>query len=97
MTSRETTAAAESSVLDDLVATESHYTCAVVAIPGFDAVTEMGYLLSQSVGLGPGDEYELVILDSVGEAIATLHATTNDYDSLITSSNGNVSLSWYLE
>jgi hypothetical protein len=30
---------------------------------------EFGYLLSQSVGMVPGDEYLLVILDSVGDGV----------------------------
>jgi hypothetical protein len=42
-------------------------TCAVVAASGFNKkVTEFGRLSSQSVCLVPGDEYQLVILDSVG-------------------------------
>jgi hypothetical protein len=47
---------------------------------------------SLPIGLIPGDEYQLVILDSVGDgmccgyrdAFATLHATANDYDPLMT-------------
>jgi hypothetical protein len=38
-------------------------TGALVAAPG---LTEFGYLSSQSIGLAPGDEYQLMILDSVG-------------------------------
>jgi hypothetical protein len=41
-------------------------TDAVVAASGINAVTEFGYFMSQSVGLVPGDAYQLVILDSVG-------------------------------
>jgi hypothetical protein len=59
-------------------------------------VTELGYLLSRSVGFVPGDEYQLVILGSVGDAMccgygdgsAALNATVNDSGVLITSSNG---------
>jgi hypothetical protein len=36
---------------------------------GFNEVTEFGYLLSQSFGLVPGDEHQLVILDSVGDGM----------------------------
>jgi hypothetical protein len=32
-------------------------------------VTEFRYVLSQSVGLVPGDEYWLMILDSVGDGM----------------------------
>jgi hypothetical protein len=38
----------------------------VVAASGFDEVAELCYLLSQSVGVVPGDEYQLVVLASVG-------------------------------
>jgi hypothetical protein len=48
-----------------LVTTESHDR-PVAAASGFNEVTELGYLLSQSAGLVLGDEYELAILDSVG-------------------------------
>jgi uncharacterized protein (DUF779 family) len=52
--------------------------------------------VSQSVGLVPGDEYQLVILDSVddgmscgyGDGSAALYTTVDDSDVLITSSNG---------
>jgi hypothetical protein len=46
---------------------QSLTTGAVVAASGFNEVAEFGYLLSHSVGLVPGDEYQLVILDSVGD------------------------------
>jgi hypothetical protein len=52
----------------------------------FKEVTESGYLLSQCVGLVPGDEYQLVILDSVdhgmccgyGDGSAALYTTAVD-------------------
>jgi hypothetical protein len=42
-------------------------TCAVVAASGFKEATEFRYLSSQSIGFLPGDEYYLVILDSVSD------------------------------
>jgi hypothetical protein len=71
-------------------------TGAVVAASGFGEVTELGFFLSESVGLVPGDEYQLVILDSVGDGMCcangegsiALYATVDDTDVLITSSNG---------
>jgi hypothetical protein len=71
-------------------------TGAVVAASGFGEVTELGFFLSESVGLVPGDEYQLVILDSVGDGMCcangegsiALYATIDDTDVLITSSNG---------
>ena len=53
-------------------------------------------MLSQSVGLVPGDEFQLIILDSVGNGMywgygdgsATLYSTVDDSDLLITASNG---------
>jgi hypothetical protein len=44
-------------------------TCAIVAASGFNEVTELRYLSSQSVGMVPGDEHLLVILDSVGDGM----------------------------
>jgi hypothetical protein len=41
-------------------------TCAVVAASGFKKVTDFGCLSLQSIGLVPGDEYQLVLPDSVG-------------------------------
>ncbi len=71
-------------------------TGAVVAASGFGEVTELGFFLSESVGLVPGDEYQLVILDSVGDGMCcangegsiALYVTIDDTDVLITSSNG---------
>jgi hypothetical protein len=48
---------------------QSLTTGSVVAASGFNEVTELGYLLSQSVGLVPGDEHQLVILDAVGDGM----------------------------
>jgi hypothetical protein len=48
---------------------QSLTTGAAVAASGFNEVTEFGSLLSQSVGMVPGDEYQLMILDSVGDGI----------------------------
>jgi hypothetical protein len=47
--------------------------CAVVAAFGCNEVTEFGHLSSQSVDLVSDDEYQLVMLDSVGDgsAVAT--------------------------
>jgi hypothetical protein len=42
-------------------------TCAFVAASGFNEVTEFGHLSSQPVGLVPDEEYQRVILDSVGD------------------------------
>jgi hypothetical protein len=42
-------------------------TCAFVAASGFSEVNEFGQLSSQPVGLVPDEEYQLVILDSVGD------------------------------
>jgi hypothetical protein len=68
----------------------------VVAASGFNEVTESSFFLSESVGLVPGDEYQLVILDSVGDGMCcafgegsiALYETVDDTDVLITSSNG---------
>jgi trypsin len=75
---------------------QSLTTGAVVAASGFDEVTESGFFLSESVGLVPGDEYQLVILDSVGDGMCcafgegsiALYATVDGMDELITSSSG---------
>ena len=75
---------------------QSLTTGAVVAASGFGEVTGLGFFLSESVGLVPGDEYQLVILDSVGDGMCcaygegsiALYATVDDIDVLITSSNG---------
>jgi hypothetical protein len=69
-------------------------TGAVVATSGSD--TDFGHLSSQSVGLVPDGEYQLVILDSVagcmclgyGDGFVALYATTGDSHLLITSGNG---------
>jgi hypothetical protein len=53
------------SLVDELVATESHGR-PVAAASDFNEVTKAGCLLSQSTGLVPDDEYELATLDSVG-------------------------------
>jgi hypothetical protein len=54
-------------------------------------------MLSKSAGLVPGDEYQLVILDSVGDGMyydygygdgsAALYATVDDPDVLMTARN----------
>lgn len=75
---------------------QSLTTGAVVAESGFDEVSEMGFFLSEAVGLVPSDEYQLVILDSVGDGMCcafgkgsiALYATVDDTDVLITSSSG---------
>jgi hypothetical protein len=42
-------------------------TCGVVAASGLlNKVTDFGCLSLQSIGLVPGDDYQLVLLDSVG-------------------------------
>jgi hypothetical protein len=59
-------------------------------------VTELGHLLWQSVGLVPGDDYQIVILDSIGDGMClgygygslTLYATADDSELLVTLSNG---------
>jgi hypothetical protein len=64
------------------------------ALNCFNEVTKFCYLLSQSIGSVLG-EYQLVILDSVGDGMrygygdvsAALCATVDDFDVLITSSN----------
>lgn len=43
---------------------------AVVAASGFHEVTDFVLLLSKSIDLVPGDEYQLVNFDSVGEVRA---------------------------
>jgi hypothetical protein len=49
---------------------QSLATCAVVAASGFNEVTELGYLSSQSVGYDSfGDEHQLAILDSGGDGM----------------------------
>jgi hypothetical protein len=35
----------------------------------FNELTELGSLFSQSIGLLPGGEYQLLIIDSVGEGM----------------------------
>jgi trypsin len=75
---------------------QSLTTGVVVAASGFGEVTGLGFLLSQSVGLVPNNEYQLVILDSVGDGMCcgygdgsiALYAVVDDSDVLITSSNG---------
>jgi hypothetical protein len=75
---------------------QSLTTGASVAASGFGDVTESGFFLSESVDLVPGDEYQLVILDSIGDGMCcaygegsiALYATVDDTDALITSSNG---------
>jgi trypsin len=75
---------------------QSRTTNAVVAASDFYEVTESGFFLSESVDLVPGDEYQLVILDSAGdgmccafgEGLIALYATVDDMDVLITSSSG---------
>jgi hypothetical protein len=42
---------------------------AVVAVHGFNGVSELFLLLSQSVGLVSGDEYQFWTLDSVGDGL----------------------------
>ena len=71
-----------------------------VASDSYEHFSESCYLLSQSVGLVPGDEYQLVILDSMGDGMCcafgegsiALYETVQDidilYDVLITSSKG---------
>ena len=57
---------------------------------------DLGHLLWQSVGLVPGDDYQVVILDSIGDGMClrygdgslTLYATADDSELLVTSSNG---------
>jgi hypothetical protein len=44
-------------------------TDAFAATSGFNEVNELGYLLVQSVGVVSGDEYQHVILDSVGDGM----------------------------
>jgi trypsin len=76
---------------------QSRTTGAVVATAGFDEVTEVGFFLSQPVDLIPGDEYQLVIIDTAGDGMCcdygegsiALYATVDDADVLITSSNGS--------
>jgi hypothetical protein len=75
---------------------QSLTTGTVVAASGFNEVTELDFLLSQSIDLVPNDEYQLVILDSFGDGICcgygdgsiALYAVVDDSDVLITSSNG---------
>jgi hypothetical protein len=75
-----------------VVATESRDRCYCCRVQRFNEVAELGYLLSQSVGLVPGDEYQLVILASVGDGMCygygdgsvELYATVDDSDVLIT-------------
>jgi hypothetical protein len=50
-------------------------TGAGVAASGFNEMIELGYLLSQSVGLISGDEFQFVILPSV-----TVCAVTTEID-----------------
>jgi hypothetical protein len=67
-----------------------------VATSGFNEVTESGFFLSGSVSLVAGDEYQLVIIDSVGDGMCcgygdrsiALYAVVDNSDVLITSSNG---------
>jgi trypsin len=71
-------------------------TGAVAAASGFGEVTELGFSLSDAVVLVPGDEYQLIILDSVGDGMCcaygegsiALYATVDDTDVLLTSSKG---------
>jgi hypothetical protein len=60
-------------------------------------VTELGHLLWQSIRLVPGDDYQVVILDSIGDGMClgyrvaslTLYATADDSELLVTSSSGS--------
>jgi hypothetical protein len=69
-------------------------TGAVEAASSFNEDTEFCYVLSQSIGLVPGVQCQLAILDSVGDGVcwayrdgsAALYAT--DSDVLVTSING---------
>jgi hypothetical protein len=49
-------------------------TCAVVAAFGYSEVTDFGHLSSQSVDLVSDDEYQLVMIDSVGEGMCCGYA-----------------------
>ncbi len=49
----------------EVVATGSHDWCAAITASRFNEATELGYLLAQSVGLVPGDDHQLMILDCV--------------------------------
>jgi hypothetical protein len=59
-------------------------------------VTEFCYLLSQSVGLDPGDEYQFMILDSVGDGMccgsgdesSALYPIVDASNVLLAASNG---------
>jgi hypothetical protein len=52
----------------------SFMTSAVVAASGYNEVNEFGYLSSQSVDLVPDDEYQFVILDSIGDGVGCGYA-----------------------
>ncbi len=76
-----------------MVATESRDRYCCCRVRRFNEVAELGYLLSQSVCLVPDDEYQLVVLDSVGDGMccgygdgsATLYQlTVDDSNVLIT-------------
>jgi hypothetical protein len=55
-------------------ARRSFTTCTVVAAFGYNEVTEFGHLSSQSVDLVSDDEFQLVMLDSVGDAMCCGYA-----------------------
>jgi hypothetical protein len=75
---------------------QSVTTGAVEAASSFNEATEFCYVLSQSIDLVPGVEYQLVIPDSVGDGMcwgcgdgsASRYAPVDDSDVLITSING---------
>jgi hypothetical protein len=69
----------------------------VVVASEFNEVSELGFFLSRAVDLIAGDEYELEIIDSVGDGMCclygegsiNLYATVDRVDALLTSSNGS--------
>jgi hypothetical protein len=71
-------------------------TGAAVAASSLTEAVAPGSFLSEPVGLVPGDEYELVLLDTAGDGMCcafgegaiTLYGTVQDTDVLITSSSG---------
>jgi hypothetical protein len=67
---------------------QSLTTGAVAAVSDFNEVTEFDYLMLQSVGVVPGNEYQLVVC-GYGDRSAAFYATADDSNVLMhTSCNG---------
>ena len=67
----------------------------VVAASGSKKVTELDYLLSQFVGLVPGDEHQLVIHDSVAGGMRCGYG--DGFRRALRNGGRSYETSWYLQ